>query len=382
MKKLRFLLWIQLLVLPLIVFSSFSGCEKEEDIIVDVPELNDSIPSDLPEIKDSVQMPHPEVNPTLSPTYVIDIHTGDAEVNEKTAKCHITGYLQAEANGGEFNFDYGICLSTNSVPTVEDEIQKHTVMSGVINNIDVDLSLPYTFSDLKPNTTYYYRAYFKNNLDGRIEYADEINSFKTPYILCPDDNHPHVIDLGLPSGTKWACCNVGALCPEDYGDHYAWGETEEKSEYTFESYEYFDTNIGYITIGPEISKTQYDAAFVKWGDSWHMPTPSEFEELLDNCIWSDITYKGITGRIFTGHNGYSIFLPMSMGTRVGRSPDYAWSTAVREMEGENKIKYTCSCSFSTDPVILDTRAWSIIGNFWKNHFVVRPVTDKLLSDKK
>ena len=51
---------------------------------------------------------------------------------------------------------------------------------------------------------------------------------------CPDNNHPHMIDLGLPSGTKWACCNVGASKPEDQGGYFAWGETEEKSEYIWE----------------------------------------------------------------------------------------------------------------------------------------------------
>lgn len=51
------------------------------------------------------------------------------------------------------------------------------------------------------------------------------------YTSCPDSHHPHLIDLGLPSGTKWACCNVGAQKPEDYGGYYAWGETAEKNSY-------------------------------------------------------------------------------------------------------------------------------------------------------
>ena len=51
------------------------------------------------------------------------------------------------------------------------------------------------------------------------------------YLTCPDNNHPHIIDLGLPSGTKWACCNVGASIPEGYGYYYAWGETETKDHY-------------------------------------------------------------------------------------------------------------------------------------------------------
>ena len=68
--------------------------------------------------------------------------------------------------------------------------------------------------------------------------TDEINS-------CPDGHHPHAIDLGLPSGTKWACCNVGAEKPEDDGGYYAWGETGEKEEYTWVTYQnaYMDDNL-------------------------------------------------------------------------------------------------------------------------------------------
>ena len=89
----------------------------------------------------------PEEVEKIDPTYIIGIHTGDAEVNGLTAKCYIAGYLRAEANDGEFNFDYGICLSTSSNPSLSDEVQKHTAVSGMINSIDVDLSLPYTFSE-------------------------------------------------------------------------------------------------------------------------------------------------------------------------------------------------------------------------------------------
>ena len=62
--------------------------------------------------------------------------------------------------------------------------------------------------------------------------------FTTFAQICPDDRHPHAIDLGLPSGTKWACCNVGADNPEGYGGYYAWGETEEKEAYNEVSYQY------------------------------------------------------------------------------------------------------------------------------------------------
>ena len=64
-------------------------------------------------------------------------------------------------------------------------------------------------------------------------YFRERTNTNVSYTTCPDNNHPHMIDLGLPSGTKWACCNVGASAPEDYGNYYAWGETQPKSVYNY-----------------------------------------------------------------------------------------------------------------------------------------------------
>ena len=260
----------------------------------------------------------PEEVEKIAPTYIIGIHTGNAKVNGLTAKCYIAGYLRAEANDGEFNFDYGICLSTSSNPSLSDEVQKHTAVSGMINSIDVDLSLPYTFSELKSNTTYYYRAYFKNNLDGRVLYADEIKSFKTG--LCPDNNHPHAIDLGLPSSTKWCCMNVGASSPEQYGGYYAWGETSEKSVYNHDTYSYFDGldrdgdgfmegNISIVNIGSDIAGTSYDVAHVRMGGSWRMPSLAQLQELVNNCTRTFTQQNGVYGILVTGNNGGQLFLP-------------------------------------------------------------------------
>ena len=149
---------------------------------------------------------------------------------------------------------------------------------------------------------------------------------------CPDNNHPHMIDLGLPSGTKWACCNVGATKPEGHGDYYAWGETTTKSDYSWETYKHYDnTKEKCRSLGSSICGTQYDVAHVKWGGSWQMPTLDQIKELLDKCnkgVWT--TQNGVEGRKFTGPNGGSIFLPAA-GVRhdtnlifVG-SYGYCWS---------------------------------------------------------
>ncbi|MBE6303814.1 MAG: hypothetical protein E7089_07755 [Bacteroidales bacterium] len=125
--------------------------------------------------------------------------------------------------------------------------------------------------------------------------------------LCPDDNHPHMIDLGLPSGLKWACCNVGANSPEEYGDYFAWGETEPKSTYTEENCKTVPKYNGNIYIPAAAFE---DAATANWGGSWRMPTETEMKELRNNCeVWW-IEDDGIVGVALTSRlNGNGIFIP-------------------------------------------------------------------------
>ena len=129
--------------------------------------------------------------------------------------------------------------------------------------------------------------------------------------ICPDDNHPHMIDLGLPSDTKWACCNVGAEKPEDYGGYYAWGETEEKDVYHWTTYIHCDGSKNTChDLGSDIAGTQYDVAHVKWGGSWVMPTDEQRKELADNCRQEWTTLNDVNGRKFTSKiNDNCIFLP-------------------------------------------------------------------------
>lgn len=118
-------------------------------------------------------------------------------------------------------------------------------------------------------------------------------------------NGHEYVDLGLPSGTLWATCNVGAESPEDYGGYYAWGEIETKDVYTQSSYLYYSNSIR----NSEISSSQYDVARQKWGGKWRIPTNNECQELIDNCIWTWTQIKGIAGYKIEGLNGKSIFLP-------------------------------------------------------------------------
>lgn len=163
---------------------------------------------------------------------------------------------------------------------------------------------------------------------------------------CPDANHVHAVDLGL--SVKWACCNVGASVPEGYGGYYAWGETEEKSSYTWDTYKYWSDKDGdgnveekeITNIGSNISGTSYDVARVKWGGSWRMPTLDEIKELCNKCSWQCTEVNGIKGQKITGPNGNSIFLPAA-GYRYGTEVSYRgsdgifWSGTLSETSSED-----------------------------------------------
>jgi hypothetical protein len=152
------------------------------------------------------------------------------------------------------------------------------------------------------------------------------------------------IDLGLPSGIKWAAYNVGATAPEEYGCYYAWGETEEQSNYDWSTYihcggsnstmtKYCNrTNFGTVD-DKAVLDAEDDVAHVKWGGDWRMPTKEEQDELRDNCTWEWTTLNDVAGYRVTGPNGNSIFLPAA-GYRVGKDISekgkngYYWSSSL------------------------------------------------------
>ena len=140
------------------------------------------------------------------------------------------------------------------------------------------------------------------------------------------DEHAYV-DLGLPSGLLWATCNVGAETPEEYGDYFAWGETQPKSVYNWDTYQYGDGSTftkytgsdGLATLLPED-----DAAAANWGNGWRLPTKEEWEELYNNTTVTWTQQNGVNGRLFTASNGSNLFLPAA-GYRYDSSLHYAGS---------------------------------------------------------
>lgn len=139
-------------------------------------------------------------------------------------------------------------------------------------------------------------------------------------------NSHEYVDLGLPSGLKWATCNVGATSPEEYGDYFAWGETEPKTEYSWSNYKWGRGDYKDLTIIKYNTSSRYgaidnktvldpedDAAHVNWGGKWRMSTEAEQSELRTNCSWTKTKKNGVVGFEVTGPNGNTIFLPAAGG---------------------------------------------------------------------
>lgn len=133
------------------------------------------------------------------------------------------------------------------------------------------------------------------------------------------------VDLGLPSGTLWAICNIGANEPEKFGDYFAWGETAPKEIYDWKSYKYGR----FVNERYELSKYCTDSCFgldgfvdgltflelvddpatTNWGAGWRMPSIDEWEELYLNTTYTITTQNGVDGCLFTASNGNCLFLP-------------------------------------------------------------------------
>ena len=158
------------------------------------------------------------------------------------------------------------------------------------------------------------------------------------------------VDLGLPSGTLWATCNVGATTPEGYGDYFAWGETQSKTTYNWSTYKYANgdydqltkycnnSSYGYndFTDNLTVLQSSDDAATANWGNGWCMPTKEQWQELYQNTTNTWTTQNGVNGSLFTASNGKSLFLPAA-GFRlidelinVGSS-GYYWSSSLNSV---------------------------------------------------
>lgn len=244
------------------------------------------------------------------------VKTGDIK-NRKSTSVDAYGQILAVDLSiiSKSKYEYGICFTDKS--SEED----WTFIPS--NNLDSGGFFSVSLSNLKPKTKYTYCAYLELGEDDYlygVEETFETEKKSDETNLCPDDKHPHMIDLGLPSGTKWACCNVGARSPEEFGGYYAWGEVNEKDDYTEETYvnrtfivdELLNEYWVYDFIGADISGTQYDVAHVRWGGGWCMPTLNQWIELSEytsNEVLDDYVR-------YTGTNGKSIVFPFGTGYKA------------------------------------------------------------------
>lgn len=143
-------------------------------------------------------------------------------------------------------------------------------------------------------------------------------------------NGHEYVDLGLPSGLKWATCNIGAKTPKEPGEYFAWGETQTKATY------YQTVNSG-RDIEDFSGNELYDVARKKWGATWRMPTSKDFQELIDCCKWELISPYGDEDYKVTGPNGNSLILPAAGGmgggikTGVGEVGEY-WSSTPSDID--------------------------------------------------
>lgn len=165
------------------------------------------------------------------------------------------------------------------------------------------------------------------NNDGKVNISDVTTLID--YLLTdrwpdePQETEHEWVDLGLPSGTLWATCNIGANSPEEYGDYFAWGDTEPKDTYNWSTYKWCKGSPTKLTKYCTSSVNGYngfvdgktkldledDAAYTRWGALWRTPSYEQQTELRTQCAWTWTKCNGVNGYLVTGLNGNTLFLP-------------------------------------------------------------------------
>ena len=254
------------------------------------------------------------------------------EITQYSALC---GCDASMAGDIVFN-EIGVCWSTNPNPSLNDDFLS-------IQNCDEPFVCLIT--GLSPGTRYYIRAFALG--ETKCYYGD-VKGFMTKQVVSGDLNGYDYVDLGLPSGTRWAVCNVGYTAVfDEHGWGFAWGETDKKNYYHWETYQYAngisnqltkyccDFNYGCegFTDTLTVLEACDDAATFYWGSGWSTPTREQWQELCDNTVSSWISQNGVYGRLYTAPNGNSIFLPASEGCFNDKPPVYGcegryWSSSL------------------------------------------------------
>ena len=259
------------------------------------------------------------------------VTTGDAkDITYKSAT--LFGEVNVEISDYD-EIEWGVMYSTDKAE-LESHLGTKVLAEGTLQEDMYSVSV----TGLEAETKYYYCAFVFLN-EKQYKYGS-VKSFTTDEKTTGNgtSNRHEWVDLGLPSGLKWATCNVGASQPEEYGDYFAWGEVEPKDYYAWSTYKWCngsyytltkycnDSDYGYVDNKTTLELSD-DAANYNWGGGWRMPTTEEQDELLNNCSWEWTSKNGVYGRKVTGPNGNSIFLPAA-GYRLDSSLYYAGSYGV------------------------------------------------------
>ncbi len=216
-----------------------------------------------------------------------------------------------------------------------------------------------------------------NTNDGNGSMSE--NSSSVSYSSGTENGHEYV-DLGLPSGTLWATCNVGATKPEEFGNYYAWGEVEPKEYYGWSNYKYgsayialtkYCTDSYYGKDGFTDSKTTLDlsddAAYVNWGGKWRMPTKAQQDELRSECYWVWArNYKNSSVRGYvvykaksSSDKGVSIYYDGTPSSSYSLSDAHIFLPAAGLHDGSNANFYGYYWSSSLTQTDEQHTAWDI-----------------------
>ena len=261
-------------------------------------------------------------------------------LDDETGKVHIPlNNLKFVKGGKDLQYKFTIEVSFDGDSYYEDVEEASTAEEiskriAVVLVLDCSTSMGDAFAPMKAAAVDFIKTMEKMEVDDSEPNIPDPN---------PNTGNHEYVDLGL--SVKWATCNIGASKPEEYGDYFAWGETEPKSIYDWSTYKWcrgtsdtqskYCTNSSYGTVDNKtILEAADDAARANWGGSWRMPTNAEQDELRNNCIWTWTTQNGVNGyKVTSKSNGKSIFLPAA-GDRVGSSLDAAgdyacyWSSSL------------------------------------------------------
>jgi hypothetical protein len=273
-------------------------------------------------------------NPTTSGNHANNgTGTGSYTINMTGLTANTTYYVRAYATnsvgtayGSEVSF-----ITSQATPIYTITVSANPSMAGSVSGggsyqqgqsctVTATATSGYTFVRWTENGT---------QVSTNASYTFTVTSNRTlvaNFNLNGGGSHEYV-NLGLPSGTLWATCNVGASSPEDYGAYFAWGETQLKDVYNWSTYVYChgtgttltkycnNSSYGYNGFTDNLTTllSVDDAATANWGADWRMPTSEEWSELQDNTNAAWTMQNGVYGWLFTATNGNSLFLPAAGG---------------------------------------------------------------------